>query len=518
MNRLKPILFKVNPLDDNINTNVTNIEMKDLNIYPGEEEVIFLPFSGFEVCDKPEEMGDYSIITLNYLSKYEKPVIDYIDDKSKDKVDDFLKNLSQESKDSLFKNIFSPESLRLFMDNQNKKSVLWIDQYCRWSIYDNYLTKFSNPLKDFYFEKATTIKEAYLLLANHEFNLVYIIINDKLSRDFFQQYEENIKKLGVVTANIIFYDGKTEIKNEFINNPFLNPGKVVTDFSKVVAYLNTDECGFNNILSLNETINRSFAGTTYGNIFKNVNKNKIEIPLKIIKQIISNLPNKDSITEFQKFVYKYGEVELSKTVYPSLEKKIDLPLYAYPKFYMKLYGLNTNFYKDMNKYLSNRENNFGIYDTFSKILFYGLEEKILISYDGYPLYRGGAITRKELESLEKEKFYSCKAFFSFSKSLQKSNEFLESNIGSVGGSNNSLLLARFIIEKYEKIKVEENYSHFISNAEMRHYSGYAKEKEVLFFPLSCFRFKIAEDSTYEFKKIKYPLKIIRLYYVGMVSK
>ena len=249
-----------------------------------------------------------------------------------------------------------------------------------------------------------------------------------------------------------------------------------------------------------------------------MNENQIEIPLKIIKQIIANLPNKDSIKEFQKFVYKYADKSLSKTVNPSLEKKIDLPLYAYPKFYMKLYGLDTDFYKDMNKYLSNRENNFGIYDTFSKILFYGLEENILTSYDEYPLFRGGIIARKELESLEEEKFYACKAFFSLSKSLSKSNEFLENNIESFKKSNNSIFLARFIIEKYEKIKVGENYSHFISNAEMRHYSRFANEKEVLFFPLSCFRFKIAEDSTYEFKKIKYPLKIIRLNYVGMVSK
>ena len=512
MNNLKPILFKVNPLDANINVNVTNVEMKDLNIYAGEEEVIFLPFSGFEICDKPQEIGEYAVINLNYISRYEKQVIDYIDDKSKDKVDEFLQILISE--DSLFKNIFSPESLRLFTNIQNKKNVLWIDQYCRCSIYDNYLTKFSNSLKDFYFEKATTIKEAYLVLSNHEFNLVYIIINDKLSRDFFQQYEENIKKLGVVTANIIFYDGKTEIKNEFINNQFLNPGKVVTDFSKVVAYLNTDECGFNNILSLKKTINNSFAGTTFGNIFKKENKNKIELPLKIIKQITSNLPNKDSITEFQKFVYKYGKKSLSKAVNPSLEKKIDLPLYAYPKFYMKLYGLNTDFYKDMNKYLSNRENNFGIYDTFSKILFYGLEENILISYDGYPLYRGGVIARKELESLEEDKFYSCKPFFSFSKSLKKSNEFLNKNIESVKKSNNSLYLARFIIEKYEKIKIGENYSNFISNAEMRHYSSFAKEKEVLFFPLSTFRIIKIIDSTYKNNL----LKLIRLHYVGMISK
>ena len=53
---------------------------------------------------------------------------------------------------------------------------------------------------------------------------------------------------------------------------------------------------------------------------------------------------------------------------------------------------------------------------------------------------------------------------------------------------------------------------------MRHYSRFAKEKEVLFFPLSSFRITKIEDSTYEFKKLKYELKIIKLNYVGMISK
>ena len=62
------------------------------------------------------------------------------------------------------------------------------------------------------------------------------------------------------------------------------------------------------------------------------------------------------------FVYKYGNKFLSKAVNPSLEKKINLPLYIYPKYYMKMYGLESDFYYDINKYLSNNENNFGLFN------------------------------------------------------------------------------------------------------------------------------------------------------------
>ena len=46
---------------------------------------------------------------------------------------------------------------------------------------------------------------------------------------------------------------------------------------------------------------------------------------------------------------------------------------------------------------------------------------------------------------------------------------------------------------------------------MRHYSGLASEKEVLFLPLSSFRVTDTDDSMFENKKIK----IIKLNYVGM---
>ena len=90
MDNLKLVLFVVNPLKENINSSGTNIDTKKISIEEKEEEVIFLPFSGFEICDL-DESGKYPIISLNYLTKYEKKVIDYIDTGSKDKTDKFLK-------------------------------------------------------------------------------------------------------------------------------------------------------------------------------------------------------------------------------------------------------------------------------------------------------------------------------------------------------------------------------------------------------------------------------------------
>ena len=163
-------------------------------------------------------------INLNYLNKYEKKIQDYIDARSKDKVEKFLKSLIKESKISLYKNIITPELIQLIKDYGDKKPVLWIDQYSRCKIFNDYLLKYSLKLSDFYFEKVTTIKEAFSFLSNYEFKLIYLIINDKLSKEFISSYEKIIKQLGVVTANIIFCEDASQFNENFINDSFLNQG------------------------------------------------------------------------------------------------------------------------------------------------------------------------------------------------------------------------------------------------------------------------------------------------------
>jgi len=294
-----------------------------------------------------------------------------------------------------------------------------------------------------------------------------------------------------------------------LNDPFINPGKIVTDFSKVVNYLNLDNCGFNNILKMSKTIDSSFTGKNYGNIFKDINESQIIIPNEIINKIVLNLPSKETINNFKNFIYKYGKKLLSKVVNPSQEKIIDLPLFIYSKFYMRMYGLETDFYYDINKYLSNQENDFGIFNSFVTILYYGLSEKLLICNDEFPFYRGGVISKKEFKIIEdnyksNKNFYYCKNFLSFSRELEEANKFLDRNLGC----DNSFYPTKFIIEK------NLSGDKLMSNVEMRHYSGIASEQEVLFLPLSSFKVTKIEDDLYKNKKIK----ILKLNYVGIFNK
>ena len=76
---------------------------------------------------------------------------------------------------------------------------------------------------------------------------------------------------------------------------------------------------------------------------------------------------------------------------------------------MRMYGLETDFYYDINKYLSNQENDFGIFNVFVTILYYGLSEKLLICNDEFPFYRGGVISKKEFKIIE-DNYKSNKIF------------------------------------------------------------------------------------------------------------
>ena len=179
---------------------------------------------------------------------------------------------------------------------------------------------------------------------------------------------------------------------------------------------------------------------------------------------------------------------------------------------MRLYGLETDFYYDINKYLTNQENDFGIFNTFVTILYYGLSQNLLISNDEFPFYRGGVISKNEFKIIEENRkshknYYFCKNFLSFTKEEKETEKFLYRNLGC----DNSLYLTKFIIEKSGKL-VDGN--KLMSNIEMRHYSGIASEQEVLFLPLSCFKVNDIRDSVYKNKN----LKIIIFDYVGMYNK
>ena len=186
------------------------------------------------------------------------------------------------------------------------------------------------------------------------------------------------------------------------------------------------------------------------------------------------------------------------------------------KYFAKIYTEETNFYKDMNKDLSNGL--FDIYRVFIFLLYSGLNIKSLKCFYSKNLYRGCVIGKYEflylkgnleMKNLPENKnneintpLYFCRNFLSFSKDENIAFNFLENS-----PKNEELIPCIFEIKKLKKC---ENF--FLSNIDVEYISAIKDEKEVLFLPLSCFEIKeIKEEYKGELKYYRIFLKYLYKY-------
>ena len=174
----------------------------------------------------------------------------------------------------------------------------------------------------------------------------------------------------------------------------------------------------------------------------------------------------------------------------------NIPLEILCKFYARLYTIHSNFYKDMNQDLMRgyKEN----FIEYIKVMYEGNKLNVFKnSYNGI-LYRSSIISKKEIRDIIEYKNKRSKdqdfpfaivysrAFLSFTKSEKISHLF-----------NHSITNSDFFLVKYI-LKQEYNYDKSLcTHADIEEFSFKEKEKEVLFFPYTCF-----EINNIEMKKEK----------------
>ena len=134
---LIPVLFEVEGLNEEDKENndffISNVDLENISEYNEEEEVLFLPFSCFEIISiKNEEImsfGEnlkYKRIILRYLYKYKSLLCDYIKEiKEKEKLENFLKEsinsaFSKEIAELInFKDFNAGKQLKKFINQKN---------------------------------------------------------------------------------------------------------------------------------------------------------------------------------------------------------------------------------------------------------------------------------------------------------------------------------------------------------------------------------------------------------------
>ena len=232
-------------------------------------------------------------------------------------------------------------------------------------------------------------------------------------------------------------------------------------------------------------------------------KEKIILPL-YFKALIDKTKN-DNDKKFIEYLYnKYSESNPKlKTVLDYIKSMPNFQIDELSKNYVKLYTIESDFYRDLNKdlRLKKREQ----YMPYIKTLYEGIKEKALPLSSDNMLYRGTSISKFEIKKLKgylKNKIKGlpssivfCNSFLSFSKEKKVAQKFFNNF-----SNNTDLCRVLFTLEKDDNIGFDLS-----THCDIEKLSVLAKEKEVLFLPFSSFEVKemkeinINNEITYEIK-------------------
>ena len=403
-----------------------------------------------------------------------------------------------------------------------EKNIVWIDANVYNDENKETLIQLKSKLNNFKFFIFTSVESAFSLIksdSNFHFNLFYVIVSGRLAEIFFNEYNKTSLNYPIIAATIVYcYKQTYHEQKPYYLDPFLNPGKIVSSYDKIIDYIQLDECNWKNNMGI---IQKAYIpkNDNFGNTFEYADSfSKIAYPVYLQKILNSSLIKKCDIKNLQHFLMTYFS-QYKNLIKPSQEKNIDIPYHILAKFYLNLYsGENPQFYKFMNRDLTNK--NFDTYKTFIFLMYNALNKKTIKNYNGL-LYRGAVLNIEEFRQLEnvykKAKsdknssnkinipLYISQTFLSFSKLEKKANEFLKP------GSNN-LIPVKYILHSNSS---EE----FIStNLDIESLSQIKSEREALILPLSCFEIINIQDKTVETIYQKIQVKEIHLKYLSEYKK
>ena len=313
-----------------------------------------------------------------------------------------------------------------------------------------------------------------------KFKKTYILINDSLAKEFFIEFDKLLDTI-LICPIIMIFAGRSssniimEKIFSLVKFPFFDTDLIFNKFYEVKKRLMLEEKYFpNKISSKKENYDNTFT-------FEYISELKdLIFPLTFIE--FMEIPNKIEILGFNQFLLdKYSQSDKMKYLIEQLITEINIPIQILVKYWLRAYTLQTPFYGELNLTLIKKLNN--DFDIFIRTLYYGLMKKAIKPLIDEVLYRGSKIKLKEFnylkESLKnkKENLPGCicynKAFFSTSLNRETAISFF-------GKPKEDELNVLFVIKKINELDLEN-----ATNVDVQEFSDF-DEKEILFFPFSCF--------------------------------
>ena len=401
-------------------------------------------------------------------------------------------------------------------------NVVWIDGNIVEKEYVKYLKNIesNNSLKVQAFKNTD---DALNYMKNLKFQETKVILSGRLYSKFIKDFKENLKEIFIVPKIIIFTSNKDNFikyNEEYLNseNAFYTFGGIATTFREITLFLKNappseknmkiyDENKFlindSPIYKIMKTLNENEL------IFEYIdNKEKLMLPL-FYKSLLdkTSIKNIEEYTNYLYNIYSKKNSAVERLLGP-IKSISNIPIEILSKYYARLYTIESDFYKDINKDL--RLNKIEKYLPYIKTLYEGVKLKSLPLSEDKILYRGSKISNDEMIKIKNYFFKKpikgmpgtiafSRSFLSFQKYRQVAEKFLK-----FGKANKNLLNVLFILEKDDNMDYN-----LMTHCDMETVSLYPKEGEVLFFPFSCFEIKDIKEMKIYNEKI-YEIRLLYL--------
>ena len=394
----------------------------------------------------------------------------------------------------------------------NQKYFIWIDEE-KFLNNENIIKKLDSF--NIRYDIENNFEDGLKKIKQFEFQSIKIIIRDSLYKDFILKFSENLKDYSLIPKIIIYTnDKKSFIKknydiNYMFNNSFYNYYGIQNSFEEVKSIIleNKKIIKPNNKILLNND----------ENIFTFEYIDSIEkLYLPMYFQTLIKPSSTDNYNEFTKFLLR--EYSSNKEIKELINLLIPLdyiPNEILCKYYSKIYTFESDFYKNLNLSLLKNDNE--KYLPYIKMMYEGIKLNVFESYNK-TLYRGSKLKKYEIDQIynifreEKKQdlphgIVFSKCFLSFTKEKDNALEFLEhekKNQYDIDNKSDYNLV-------FFELETDSNFKKELStHADIENFSDY-DEKEVLFFPFSCFEIKSINENNSNFFDYKIILNYLGKY-------
>jgi len=201
-----------------------------------------------------------------------------------------------------------------------------------------------------------------------------------------------------------------------------------------------------------------------------------------LKKFSSRFINEDEVEKFKRFLRKNYYKDLKRNeLLNFFDNKIKIPYYLFAKIFIRLYTMETPFYRDLNKALS-----IVIIQILINIFShnYGLNQKIIKDFHDEFLYRSTSISINELDNIINSSYrlVLTTCFQSFTKIKSVANQFM-----SIKNDNPNIKRVLFVIYPLKQKTAT------VTNMIVNEFSYFPEEDEVTFLPFSGFEIENIEE-------------------------